>query len=33
MEKLEQNGIFQDLGHTGRIAKIQYHTDIKKIVL
>ena len=29
----EQKRIFQDLGHTGRIAKIQYHTDIKKIVL
>ena len=31
MEKWEQNEIFQDLGHTGRIAKIQYHTDTKKL--
>ena len=33
MEKWERKRIFQDLGHTGRIAKIQYHTDIKNIVL
>ena len=33
MEKWEQKRIFQDLGHTGIGTKMQYHTDIKKIVL